>query len=267
MTNSSRSSGLAGSTSAEPHSIDVVWVPTFTPSRTPLIGRPVGAAAAADVRHDRVRRSGLACFRIARSTARAGMCSARVRVLAVVFRRLQSPSAVHGVSAVEPAARRAAAHVRAAADGRRGRGCPAPLVYGERRNRIALHHQRYADDVVRVCGPARAAVRRAESRRRIRGRDRHRAALDVRFCARSRAHARVSRARGLHDRRRRAMCRSKPPCARTSTASGSKGSIREAVGAHWRATVAGTVIGGDERDFIGQYRRNSHVLATLRYSF
>jgi hypothetical protein len=46
-----------------------------------------------------------------------------------------------------------------------------------------------------------------------------------------------------------------------------KGQYSEAIGAHWRATFAGTGIGGRERDFIGQYRRNSHVLATLRYSF
>jgi hypothetical protein len=46
-----------------------------------------------------------------------------------------------------------------------------------------------------------------------------------------------------------------------------KGQYSRAVGTHWRATVAGAVIGGDERDFIGQYRRNSHVLTTLRYSF
>jgi hypothetical protein len=41
----------------------------------------------------------------------------------------------------------------------------------------------------------------------------------------------------------------------------------KAIGSHWRATFAGTAIGGDEGDFIGQYQRNSHVLATLRYSF
>jgi hypothetical protein len=46
-----------------------------------------------------------------------------------------------------------------------------------------------------------------------------------------------------------------------------KGQYSRAVGNHWRATLAGAVIGGDERDFIGQYRRNSHVLTTLRYSF
>jgi hypothetical protein len=45
------------------------------------------------------------------------------------------------------------------------------------------------------------------------------------------------------------------------------GEYSEAIGAHWRATVAGTGIAGDPRDFIGQYNRNSHVLATLRYSF
>ena len=46
-----------------------------------------------------------------------------------------------------------------------------------------------------------------------------------------------------------------------------KGQYSEAIGAHWRATFAGAVIGGDEHDFIGQYHRNSHLLATLRYSF
>jgi hypothetical protein len=46
-----------------------------------------------------------------------------------------------------------------------------------------------------------------------------------------------------------------------------KAQYSKAFGAHWRATLAGTVIGGDEHDFIGQYHRNSHLLATLRYSF
>lgn len=46
-----------------------------------------------------------------------------------------------------------------------------------------------------------------------------------------------------------------------------KGQYSEAFGAHIRATLAGVVIGGDERDFIGQFHRNSHLLATLRYSF
>jgi hypothetical protein len=46
-----------------------------------------------------------------------------------------------------------------------------------------------------------------------------------------------------------------------------KGQYSRAVGSHWRATVAGALIGGDEQDFIGQYHRNSHLLTTLRYSF
>jgi hypothetical protein len=41
----------------------------------------------------------------------------------------------------------------------------------------------------------------------------------------------------------------------------------QAAGGHWRTTVAGTVIGGRDDDFFGQYRRNSHLVATLRYSF
>jgi hypothetical protein len=35
----------------------------------------------------------------------------------------------------------------------------------------------------------------------------------------------------------------------------------------WRTTVAGVAIGGDAEDFLGQYRRNSHATITLRYSF
>jgi hypothetical protein len=46
-----------------------------------------------------------------------------------------------------------------------------------------------------------------------------------------------------------------------------KAQYSRAIGAHWRGTLATAVIGGDEGDFIGQYRRNSHLLATLRYSF
>ncbi len=38
-------------------------------------------------------------------------------------------------------------------------------------------------------------------------------------------------------------------------------------GEHWRAVVGYTIIGGADTDFIGQYRRNSHAKAALRYSF
>ena len=46
-----------------------------------------------------------------------------------------------------------------------------------------------------------------------------------------------------------------------------KGQYSRAIDEHWRASLAGAVIGGRADDFIGQYRRNSHLLATLRYSF
>jgi hypothetical protein len=38
-------------------------------------------------------------------------------------------------------------------------------------------------------------------------------------------------------------------------------------GEHWRATLGGALIAGKPTDFFGQYRRNSHLTATLRYSF
>jgi len=41
----------------------------------------------------------------------------------------------------------------------------------------------------------------------------------------------------------------------------------QAFGDHWRATAAFTLIRGDESDFLGQYRRNSHAMLALRYSF
>jgi hypothetical protein len=41
----------------------------------------------------------------------------------------------------------------------------------------------------------------------------------------------------------------------------------QAIGAHWRATAGFTLIRGDESDFLGQYRRNSHGMLALRYSF
>jgi hypothetical protein len=46
-----------------------------------------------------------------------------------------------------------------------------------------------------------------------------------------------------------------------------KGEYSQARGQHWRATAAGALIRGHVDDFLGQYRRNSHVTLSLRYSF
>jgi hypothetical protein len=46
-----------------------------------------------------------------------------------------------------------------------------------------------------------------------------------------------------------------------------KGEYSQARGEHWRTTITGVLIAGDRDDFIGQYRRNSHVRLTVRYSF
>jgi hypothetical protein len=46
-----------------------------------------------------------------------------------------------------------------------------------------------------------------------------------------------------------------------------KGEYSQARGQHWRATVTGTLIRGQADDFLGQYRRNSHVTLSVRYSF
>jgi hypothetical protein len=46
-----------------------------------------------------------------------------------------------------------------------------------------------------------------------------------------------------------------------------KSEYSHAVGQHWRATLNLTLIRGHIDDFLGQYRRNSHALLVLRYSF
>jgi hypothetical protein len=46
-----------------------------------------------------------------------------------------------------------------------------------------------------------------------------------------------------------------------------KGEYSQARGQHWRTTVTGAIIRGRSDDFLGQYRRNSHVTLALRYSF
>ena len=46
-----------------------------------------------------------------------------------------------------------------------------------------------------------------------------------------------------------------------------KGEYSQARGQHWRATLSAALIAGRADDFLGQYRRNSHLVVTLRYSF
>jgi len=46
-----------------------------------------------------------------------------------------------------------------------------------------------------------------------------------------------------------------------------KAEYSQARGQHWRTTISGVAIGGRADDFLGQYRRNSHLKASLRYSF
>jgi len=46
-----------------------------------------------------------------------------------------------------------------------------------------------------------------------------------------------------------------------------KGEYSQTVGQHWRATLNLTLIRGEVSDFLGQYRRNSHAMFIVRYSF
>jgi hypothetical protein len=46
-----------------------------------------------------------------------------------------------------------------------------------------------------------------------------------------------------------------------------KGEYSEAFGQHWRLTLTGVGIAGDESDFLGEFHRNSHGSIALRFSF
>jgi hypothetical protein len=46
-----------------------------------------------------------------------------------------------------------------------------------------------------------------------------------------------------------------------------KAEYSQAHGQHWRTTVTTALLQGDADDFLGQYRRNSHALVGVRYSF
>jgi hypothetical protein len=46
-----------------------------------------------------------------------------------------------------------------------------------------------------------------------------------------------------------------------------KGEYSQARGSHWRATLSGAWLRGQPDDFLGQYRRNSHIALGIRYSF
>ena len=46
-----------------------------------------------------------------------------------------------------------------------------------------------------------------------------------------------------------------------------KSEYSQALGRHWRATLNVTLIRGELNDFLGQYRRNSHAIVVVRYSF
>ena len=46
-----------------------------------------------------------------------------------------------------------------------------------------------------------------------------------------------------------------------------KGEYSEAFGQHWRLTLTGVGIAGQDDDFLGQYHRNSYASAGFRFSF
>ena len=47
----------------------------------------------------------------------------------------------------------------------------------------------------------------------------------------------------------------------------SKAEFSQGMGRHWRLTVTGVALGGEDTNFLGQYRRNSHGEVALRFSY
>lgn len=47
----------------------------------------------------------------------------------------------------------------------------------------------------------------------------------------------------------------------------SKLEFSQTIGDHWRLTFGGALLAGRDTDFLGQYKRNSHIAVTIRYSF
>ncbi len=54
---------------------------------------------------------------------------------------------------------------------------------------------------------------------------------------------------------------------RSGTGAYVKAEYSQTFGQHWRATTGFVWLTGEETDFLGQYRRNSHAVLTIRYSF
>ena len=218
-----------GSTSAASHSIDVVWVPDVYAEPHAADRAPLGAAAAADARRDRLRRSRSACFRIARSTARGGMCSAPGFEFSLSyfdgFNHLPQFTALPLSGQPLVALQRTYAPLRMA-----GADAAVPLRWFTVKGEIAslfttsddaddvvvyvVQLERQSGELSLVAGYAGEIVTERRS------------TFD--FAPDRGPDARVSRARGLHHRRDERRLASKPPCARISTASGSKAQYSEA---------------------------------------
>ena len=134
--------GARGQYERGAHSVDVVWVPTFTPSRTPLIGRrwaplqpqTLGTTGFIDLDPRFPDRS--------QYGARWNVLGPGFEFSLSYFDGFNHLPQFTAIPLSGTTARRPPAHIRAAAHGWRGRGCSAPLVYGERRDRLSLHDQR-----------------------------------------------------------------------------------------------------------------------------
>jgi hypothetical protein len=258
--------GARGQYERGPHSIDLVWVPTFTPSRTPLIGRrwaplqpqTFGTTGFVDLESRFPDRS---------------QYGARWNVLGPGFEfslsyfdgfnHLPQFTAFPLSSRPLVALQRAYAPLRMA-----GADAAVPLRWFTVKGEIAALYttSRTADDVVvyvvqlerqsgelsLVAGYAGEVVTARRSQ------------IDF---APDRGLTRAFLGRAGYTIDATSDVSFEAAVRQTLDGVWIKGQYSEAFGAHWRATIAGAGIGGRERDFIGQYRRNSHILLTVRYSF
>ena len=244
------------------------WVPFFTPSRMPLLDQRWTPCSGASVELRGIVEGARAAARLAgrgaleshgrRATSGRCRTSTATTTCPTIARDaspLPNPRCRASRSSVRT--RRLPAH---ADDRRRRARCrrAGSTIKGEAAYFIVVLAAGGRLRAVR--DPARAPDRRVVAGRRLRRRSGDRAAR-ASWCSRPIAAARaiVRRPRRLHASTPIAASAIEASCGRTAEASTSRASSRRAYGPHWRTTVTGAVIGGDADDFLGQYRRNSHV--------
>ena len=245
--------------------VDLVWQPWFTPSRTPLLNQRWTAlppeAAGVSIVDAGARYPGGSQY-----GARWNHIGSGYEYSLCFFDGYQNLPSFDAAFTPSDAVGGVDADVSGFAAVRRRCGGSAALAHDQRRSRV-LHVVDSGSGRVRaVRDPARTAGEGVVVRRRIRGQrgDARRAASPLQFAPdRGFAKSFVGRA-GLTIDANRSLA--------IETAVRAGGSFvrfeySQLFGQHWRATGGIAWIRGDMTDFLGQYRRNSYGSLAIRYSF